>query len=186
MTVAMALHERRSIDLSGFVHATLGRVAGTAGGVGLLVVVPRDSLTALVGVVILVAVALSAFAPSLDVSRGTTLAAGFASGVMGTAAAIGGPPMALAYQRRPGPELRSTLAASFVAGSVISIGGLMLAGRVHGWHAVLALQLLPGVLLGLVLSRYAVRWLDRRWLRPAVLAFAAAAGAVAVVRGVAG
>ena len=186
MTIATALRERGAIDRAGFVHATVGRVFGTAGGVGLLLVIPRDSLTVLVGTVILVAVAMSALSPELDADRNTTPAAGFASGVMGTAAAIGGPPMALAYQSRPGSELRSTLAASFVVGSVMSLGGLLLADEVEGWHALWALELLPGVALGLVASRYVVRWFDRRWLRPSVLAFAALAGAAAVVRGVAG
>ncbi|CAN5588058.1 sulfite exporter TauE/SafE family protein [soil metagenome] len=186
MTIAMALRERSAIDVSGFLHATAGRVFGVAGGVGLLVVVPSDSLAILVGAIILAAVAMSVVAPDVDPTRATTLAAGFASGIMGTAAAIGGPPMALAYQGRPGSELRSTLAASFVVGGLMSIAGLFLAGKVRGWHSMLALQLLPGVVVGLGLSRYVLGSLDRRWLRPTVLTFAAVAGAAAIVRGFVG
>jgi uncharacterized membrane protein YfcA len=186
MTVAMAVREWSAIDLRGFAYATAGRVVGTAGGIALLSAIPRDSLSVLVGVFVLVAVGLSAAAPEFEMRRSTVLAAGVAAGVMGTAAAIGGPPMALAYQNRPGDELRSTLAISFVVGGAMSLTGLAFAGRLEGWHALLALRLLPALAVGLVASRYIVRWVDGRWLRPAVLAFAALAGAAAIVRGVLG
>lgn len=183
MTIAMAVREWSSIDLRGFAYATAGRVVGTAGGIALLGAVPRDSLSVLVGVFVLTAVALSAVAPEFEMRRSTVLVAGAAAGVMGTAAAIGGPPMGLAYQNRPGAELRSTLALSFVVGGAMSLTGLALAGRLEGWHVLLALRLLPALAVGLLLSRYVVRWVDRRWLRPGVLVFAALAGAGAIVRG---
>ncbi len=113
-------------------------------------------------------------------------ARGIASGVTSTAAAIGGPPLALIYQGRSGAELRSTLAISFVVGIVMSLAGLALAGKVEGWHLVLALQLLPGLLVGLWASRWVVERLDERWLRPAVLTFAAVAGLTVVFLGLQG
>jgi uncharacterized membrane protein YfcA len=58
----------------------------------------------------------------------------------------------------------------------MSLAGLALAGKVQGWHFLLALQLLPGLLVGLWSSRWVIRYLDERWLRPAVLTFAAVAG----------
>jgi hypothetical protein len=106
-----------------------------------------------------------------------------ASGITSTTAAIGGAPLALVYQDRSGAELRSTLAISFVVGIMMSLGGLALAGKVEGWHLVLALELLPALLVGLWASRWAVKSLDERWLRPAVLTFAAVAGLVVVLLG---
>ena len=102
---------------------------------------------------------------------------------MGTAAAVGGPPLAIAYQRRPGPQLRSTLAATFVLGSTISLLALGIAGKVRADHLLLALELLPALAAGLFVSTRLRALLDRAWLRPTVLAFAALAGAAAVLRG---
>jgi len=66
---------------------------------------------------------------------------------------------------------------------LMSLAGLWLAGKVEARHAVLALELLPCLLVGLWASRWVVERLDERWLRPAVLAFATIAGAAIVFLG---
>ena len=185
MTLTMAWREHSSIDVSGLVFSSVGRVIGTLAGLALLAMVPADSLAVLVGCMIVIAVVLSLFAAPAEVAWGTGLAAGFASGVMSTTAAIGGAPMALAYQGRPGTELRSTLSASFVLGTLMSLAALAAAGRVDGGHVVFALQMAPAMLAGLLISRYLRPWLDARWLRPAVLCFAGITGALAIAQGLA-
>jgi uncharacterized membrane protein YfcA len=119
------------------------------------------------------------------VTPGTTVAAGVASGAMGTATSIGGPPLGLLYQHHEGPVIRGTLAVTFGIGTLVSLVGLAAAQAVAGWHVALALALLPGTLAGLWVSGPLIRRLDGPWLRPALLAFAAVTAAVAVVRGLA-
>jgi uncharacterized protein len=183
MTVLMSAREWRAIDTTGFFLITGARAVGTAAGVALLVFVPTDFLSVLVGLLIAAAALASLLRPNFEVNNKTRLAGGVASGITSTAAAIGGPPLALIYQDRSGAELRSTLAISFVVGIAMSLTGLALAGQVEGWHFVLALQLLPGLLVGLWVSRRVVEHLDERWLRPAVLTFAAVAGLVVALLG---
>jgi uncharacterized membrane protein YfcA len=182
MTVALALRERDAIDGGGFVRLTAGRVVGTAVGVLLVRSWPTDELAVLTGASLLLGVAVSLFAPAFEAGRRTQVALGVASGVMGTTAAVGGPPAALAYQHRPGPQLRATLSASFVIGSVLSLTGLALARQVGQEDLWLALELLPGLGIGLLLSRLVGRRLDRAWLRPAVLSFAAATAVAVLIR----
>ncbi|HEX2030162.1 MAG TPA: sulfite exporter TauE/SafE family protein [Actinomycetota bacterium] len=186
MTGFMALRERHAIDLGGFAWITAGRVLGTAAGAALLVAVPADWLSVLFGSMIAAGAGVSLLGPSFEARARTRFVAGAASGVMGTAAAVGGPPLALVEQASPGPVLRSTLAVSFLVGLAMSLGALWVAGEVRGLHLRLAVQLLPALLGGLLGSRLLVRVLDERWLRPAVLAFAAAAGSAAVVKGLVG
>ena len=50
----------------------------------------------------------------------------------------------------------------------------------------LALLLLPGLLLGLLGTRWIAPLLDRWWLRPAVLVFAAVSGLADMLQGLAG
>ena len=176
MTALMTAREWHSIDITGFFLITVARVAGTVAGVTLLVLVPVSFLSILIGLLITAVALLSFFSPNFEVTNKTRIVGGMASGITSTTAAIGGPPLALIYQNRSGAELRSTLSISFVVGIVMSLAGLALAGKVQGWHFLLALQLLPGLLVGLWSSRWIIRYLDERWLRPAVLTFAAVAG----------
>ncbi len=183
MSLLMTAREWRSIDVSGFFLITGARAVGTTAGVALVVFVPANFLSVLIGLLIVAAALVSFLSPNFEVNNKTRLAGGIASGVTSTTAAIGGPPLALIYQDRSGAELRSTLAISFVVGIVMALVGLALAGKVEGWHLVLALQLLPGLLVGLWASRWVVKHLDERWLRPAVLTFAAVAGLMVVFLG---
>jgi hypothetical protein len=183
MSAVMALRERAHIDAPGFVTIMVGRVLGIAVGVLLLEAVSASGLSVLVGVMILLGVTLSVAGLDIEPGPWVNVGAGVLSGVMGTTSAVGGPALAVVYQRRPGPELRSTLALSYLAGLVIALGALAALGRVEGWHVRLALGLVPALLAGLWLSFRLAPVLDRGWLRLAVLAFAAISGVVIVVRG---
>lgn len=183
LTVGMALRERREVDVEGLAWIVGGRILGTAAGVGLLVAVPQRSLEVLFGTMIVTAAAVSAMRPARELGRRNRFLAGTVSGVMGTTTSIGGPPLAILYRGRPGAQIRSTLAVSFVAGLVISIGGLLLAHRIAGWQALLALELVPPLAIGLFVGSRLSAIADRAWLRPAVLAFSGVTGAAALLRG---
>jgi uncharacterized protein len=183
LATGMAVAERGHVDWHGVGWLMVGRIPGTVVGAAIVAVVASTTLSVLAGAAVLVAVALSLVTTTVVVNRRTTVSAGLASGTMGTATSIGGPPLALLYQHHEGSVLRSTLAVTIGIGTVISLGGQALAGAVHGWQLVLALSLLPGVAAGLALGRMVSRRLDERWLRPAVLAFATGAALLAIGRG---
>jgi uncharacterized membrane protein YfcA len=183
LATGMAIGERAHVDWHGVGWLMVGRIPGTVVGATIVALVAASTLSVLAGASVLVAVALSVVSTTVVVTRPTTVAAGLASGIMGTATSIGGPPLALLYQHHEGPVLRSTLAVTIGIGTVISLAGQALAGAVHGWQLLLALSLLPGVGAGLALGRVVSRRLDERWLRPAVLGFATAAALLAIGRG---
>jgi uncharacterized membrane protein YfcA len=183
LTAWMAYREYGDIDMRGFVEISIGRLPGTALAVWVLSRTSPEDLSILIGSVVVVAALLSAVAPDFELRTRWRLVAGVASGLMGTMAAVGGPPLALAYQRRPGPQLRATLAVSFVVGSLISLAALSVTGAVREGHFVLGLELLPGLVVGLFLASRLKRVLDRKWLRPAVLTFAVLSGLAAVAKG---
>jgi uncharacterized membrane protein YfcA len=183
LTVIMAMREWHGVDWSGLSWLLVGRVPGTLIGVLVVAVVSGDLLSALAGFAVLAGVALSLLPGHVPVNRETACAAGAAAGVLGTTAAIDGPPLALLYQRHPGHTIRATLACAFFAGAVMSFVALVSAGQVHGWQLLLALALAPALLLGLALSTFVTRLVGERSLRPAVLTVVAIAGAAAVARG---
>ena len=91
------------------------------------------------------------------------------SGVMGTLTSVGGPPMALVYQREKAATLRSTLAGFFLFGASLALLALAVSGELNKRQVVDGFLLLPGLLVGLALSRLLTPYLDRGWTRAAVL-----------------
>jgi len=180
MVLAMAVRERRAIDRPVAARLVAGRVPGTVLGAAVVSAVAVDTITVLVGVSLLLTVALSTLATDVRPRPPAQLAVGFASGLMGTVASLGGPIMGLALQSRPAPELRATLATAFAAGVVLSLAALAVAGEVAGQAVAIALVLAPATLLGLRGGQRVASRLAGTPLRPAVLAFAAAGGTVAI------
>ncbi len=126
---------------------------------------------------------LSVFSPPVPITGPSSTTAGFVSNAFGTAVAIGGPPVALLFQHHRGPTTRSTLGAFFAVSAVLSIVAYALAGELHPEQLLFALALLPALVLGMWTSRHLHPFVDRGWLRPAVLAVSAIAGITAIVHG---
>jgi uncharacterized protein len=119
------LHDRRDVDWRGLAWALPARVPGTVVGVVVVAWLADRTLGIVVGAMVLIAVGLTFWTIRVPVNRRTLVTAGWVSGVTGTATSIGGPPLALLYQHRPGPQVRSTLAVYFIFGATLSPVGLV-------------------------------------------------------------
>jgi hypothetical protein len=181
LSALVAIRERGAVDRAALPFALAGRVGGTAAGALVVAAVSTRTLQVVVALVVLGAVAVSARGPAVAPGPRTLVAAGFASGVTGTTASLGGPPIALLYRDAPGARLRSTLAVYFLVGSSLSIAGLALAGVVTRHALVLAAVLVPGTLLGFAASSVVAPHVDRRGLRGIVLATSGASAVVLLV-----
>jgi hypothetical protein len=183
LTIAQTLRDRAGVDWSGVSWMTLGRLPGSAIGAWTVTAVAQSTIAVLAGGAVLVGVGASLFAAAIPLTRPTKITAGFASGAMGTATSIGGPPVALLYQHADGLVVRGTLAASFAASTTISVVMLALTGAIELWQVALGMAMMPGLAAGLALSSPLARCLDKRWLRPAVLAFVAVTAILTIVQG---
>lgn len=178
-----AWRERSAVDARGLGWVLAGRVPGTVAAAYVLKSVGDRTLTVGLGVLVLLAVAISLGSVRLARTPPLLTIAGFISGLMGTTAALGGPAVAVLYQHERGPLVRSTLATYFLVGAMMSMVALVLVGRLGEREARLALGLLPGIALGFVLSRWTSRWLDAGYTRTAVLVIAGLAGLSSVLHG---
>ncbi len=183
VSTLMVRREHHAIDRPGVGWILLGRIPGTILGAWVVTVASRGALSVILGAGVLLAVAMTSLGRPVPITATTSTAAGLVSGTMGTAAAIGGPPLALLYQHRDGETMRSTLAASFLIGTAMSVATLSIAGALTWRHVRLALALTPGIGAGVALSTRLAARIDATWLRPAVLTFAAATGIVAILNG---
>jgi uncharacterized membrane protein YfcA len=182
LTVLLTHREWRSVQFRDLGWAIGGRMVGIAAAIAALLLISPNRIALFFGVLILLMVGLTASGLHLPPTPRTLLGAGMLSGFSGTAVSIGGPPMALVLQRESGARLRGTLSAFFVVGISMSLVGLRIAARLGRTELLLALALLPGILLGYLISRHTARFLDRGYTRSAVLAVSGAAGVVVIIK----
>lgn len=178
----VAWRERHWIDRRGAGWITIGRFFGTFLGLGVLVALTIEQLELAVGLFTVLAAVVALIAPPFSPGKGSALGVGLFTGVTETATGIGGPPLALLYQHAAGPVLRSTVAACFLVGEVISLVILAIAGRLHAEQLLAALVLTPAVLLGSALSQMAHSRVNGPFLRFAVLAFAIVSGLFLILK----
>jgi len=136
----------------------------------------------LFGTLLLLAVLVSLLGWQPRVNPSNAIVAGTLSGFMGTITSIGGPPIALLYQRVPSERLRGTLSAYFLLTSPFILIALWGADRLNWAEIKLSFVLLPGLLMGFACSRYLVGILDQRTTRVAVLVISAFGGIILLAR----
>ncbi len=174
------------IDWGGLGWVLAARVPGTVLGVLLLGWFSLRALGIAVAVMVLLATLLTLRAVTLPLTRPSLALAGFVSGATGTTTSIGGPPVALLYQHRPPPQIRSTLAVFFAAGALLSLSAITLTGHLDGQVLLLSLALTPCLLLGSWVGVHLRGLLPEGATRYAVLAVCTASALVLLVRSVAG
>ena len=182
LTTFLILRERHAVDVRGLRWAVVGRAVGTVVAGTMLTLLPRERMPLVFGFLVLLGVAMSLSGLRFRPRRSVLLGAGAMSAVMGTIASIGGPPMALVYQDAQGARLRATMSSFFWVGTVMSLAVLRVVGRFGEEEVQLTLVLLPGVLLGLLASRWTAAVVDRGHTRAVVLTVAAAAGLAVIIR----
>jgi len=184
LTLLISFREHRSIEFSGIHWAIAGRTIGTIAGASLLSLIPEKKLSLLFGIIVIVAVIISLSGLRLRLTSKNLFGTGTVSGFMGTTSAIGGVPMALIYQDFEGPRLRGTLSGIFVIGTTISIISLIYIGYFGIPELQMAIILIPGILLGYVISNRTAKILDKGYIRPMVLIVASLSGIIILIRNI--
>ena len=182
LTTFLTWRERHSVDVRGVGWAVAGRVVGTLAAVSVLAVLPQDWTAIVCAGVVLLAVLMSVSGLRFRPVWSVLVVAGALSGLMGTIASIGGPPVAMVYQDAKAMRLRATLSSFFWIGTIMSLVALRAVGRFGAYELRLTLFLLPSMMLGYVLSRWTKGLVDRGRTRVAVLAVATISGVVVIVR----
>ncbi len=185
LTLLVARRERDSIDLLGVKWGLVGRLPGSALGALGLALIPEESMSLLVGILVLAGVGIGFSGLRITPSPRMLLIAGFVSGIFGTIASVGGPPLALLYQHETGPRLRGTLAGFFIVGGLFSLVALIWVGRFGRDELNWTLLLLPATVLGFACSGRLTAWVDAGRTRRAVLGITLVAGVAAVLRSLA-
>lgn len=182
LTLVVFFRERKEVVFGEIGWGVLGRVIGAFLGALIVGYVTQETLTVLAAALVLIGLGLILSGLSIPISNVNVVAVATMSGFMGTTASIGGPPMALLYSGQQGAKVRGTLSGIFIAGTLSALFALWTVGK-FGWEQVyLASLLIPSVLLGFWASHYSARYLDRGFVKPAILLVSATAAGIILVR----
>jgi len=161
-----------------------GKLLGTVLAAILLGYLSDRWLGLIFGSLVLLGVLLSVMGRFPKAGHKQRFLGGSLAGFMATTTSIGGPPLALVLQHMHGARLRGTLSACFLPGGVMSLLALAWVGRLGPAEWLMGISLLPAMVLGFLLSFRLAHWLDRAWLRPALLAVSGLAGLAAIGNGI--
>lgn len=170
LIVLMVGVERTSIDAPAVVQVSSGLIFGAVLAIPVLEEVSGRPLRLVFGFVTLAAlVPLTVMRSGVTRTPRRSFAAGLASGFMGTATGMSGPPLAVVFTHEHGPTVRSTLAVVYAIGSAFSIGAVLFARRIDTADLWLAAFLTVPVVMGFGVGRLALKRVSRRFLHLAVL-----------------
>lgn len=173
LSIYLMLRERKSIILTGLGYSVVGRVLGAILATYIIVLISPVYFALVFGGMILLAVALSLMRGQWEINQPKLFFAGFLSGIMGTLASIGSPPMGLLYQHQNAKVIRGTLSAYFTLGTLVSILALSFVGKLGMLEFKLFLWSLPAFTIGFWLSKYITKYLDQGYTRYAILIISA-------------
>jgi uncharacterized protein len=182
LSLWVAATSTRHVNTKAAALAVSGRIPGAFAGAAVVSVLSERMVALGLAAAVLVAVALSVWSSPFRVTSGSTVVAGTTSGFMGTATGVGGPPLALLFQRSEPHMVRATLAVVFTIGTAISIGALALAGEFTARQFRLGVMLIPGVVAGLVASHRLRHWFLGPHFRPLLLATCSVSAVVLAVQ----
>lgn len=182
VNVRHVIVERRHADVAGLKRLFRGIPFGIGAGLVVLTLVDERALAITIGAAVIVAALarLGPFRPSRS-PRALTIGGG-AVAFTTTTFALAGPPFALLYDDRPGPVFRGTAGVFLLPLAGLITISLIATGHFGVDELKLTLVMLPGLVLGLTLARYARPRLDKTWFRHVVLIVSAAGGAAVILR----
>lgn len=129
-----------------------GAVFGTPIGLYALAVLPPETMRLAIALVVLATAGLMAAGLRFRgrPSRGTTMSAGLASGILNGGAAMSGPPIVLYFLASPATASisRASLVLYFLLADLFGVGLAAASGLVTGGVLLLTALLLPGLFLG--------------------------------------
>lgn len=181
----MLAGEHTHVDWRAVAWSLPPRVPGTVLGAWLVGSFTESQIGVALAFMVLLAVALTIRTVVVPLNPTSLAIAGFVAGASATATSIGGPPIALLFQRERPEVVRATLSVFFFVGVIISLSGLAISGSLDRTASELALAFAPGVVVGFLVGSATRDHIDQVIFRRCVLVICTASAVALLVRSLA-
>jgi len=173
--------EWEDLDRPTLRRSLIGLPVGGVAGLAVLRVMAPDTLSLMIGLLICAAAVFLLSGVNVNRTSGSDLLTGAASAFTSITAALPGPPLVIGLADLQPKALRCTVSVFVAVTSAFAFVGLMVIGRFGSHEATLLALMVPGLLVGVVVSRWTRPLLDRHWFRPGILLLSLAGGAALVI-----
>ena len=178
-----AWRERSNISMNELKLGVVGRVIGSIMAFGMLLIIPDvESFFIIFGVIMLIAISMTAFGNKIPFSDKSLLNLSVVSGVIGSITAVGAPPMALIYHDKDPAIVRPTLNAFFFSGSALGLISLGLSGWISVQDFLAAVLFIPAMFVGILISE-PFKKLPSALMSKLLLSLSAIASILLILRG---
>ncbi len=183
LPLMILIRDYQSVQVNDVAWALPGSIVGIIVAAVVIGHVSQQGMALLLGGFVLLSVGISFVHQFPDPQPPYITSAAVLSGFSGTITAIGGPPLALVFQNVVGPRLPGTLSAIFVPSGLISLSALGWAGRFGIEELLLGVSLIPGIVIGYLISGKLIRRLSTAWVRNLLLIVSAVAAVLIIAKG---
>ena len=157
-----------------------GLPVGIVAGLAVLRVMAADTLSLMIGLLICAAALFLLSGVTLRRTNAGDLVTGAGSAFTSITAALPGPPLVIGLADLPPKALRCTVSLFVAITSAFAFVGLVIIDRFGSQEATLLALMVPGLVMGVFVSRWTRPMLDRHWFRPAILLLSLGGGAALV------
>lgn len=158
-------------------RSLIGLPFGAFTGLAILRVMAADTLSMMIGLLICAAALFLLSGVQVTRTNTSDILTGAASAFTSISAAVPGPPLVIGFADLPPRALRCTVSVFVAITSAVAFVGLVVIERFGVHETKLLALMVPGLVLGVGLSRWTRPLLDRQWFRPAILVLSFAGGA---------
>ena len=184
LTTLMAYKGKDHIDTKNLPQIGIGMLLGIFVSIALLINIHFEYLGVLYGVFILISVVISIKIKSFKLNKTINYIGGFISGVMGATALSGGHVLALLFQNHKLESIKATLSFVYTIFSIVLLIVFYINGKFQYPDIILGIYMMPGFLIGYLISPYFVKYFNKQYTKVIVLIMATIGAMILIVKSV--
>ena len=182
LTTMMAYKGKKHIDTKNLPQIGIGMLIGIFVSIALLINISFEYLGIVYGVFILASVIISIKVKTFKLNKTINYIGGFISGVMGATALSGGHILALLFQNHKLESIKATLSFVYTIFSITLLIVFYINGKFTFADAILGFYMMPGFLIGYLISPYFVKYFNKEYTKVAVLIMASIGAIILIVK----
>ena len=184
LTSLMAYKGKQHIDTKNLSQIGAGMLLGIFVSIILLVNIAFEHLGLVYGVFILASVLISIKVKSFTLSPSINYIGGFVSGVMGATALSGGHVLALLFRNHKLESIKATLSFVYTIFSIVLLIVFYINDKFTFDDAILGIYMMPGFLIGYLISPYFVKYFNKEYTKVAVLIMATIGAVILIIKSI--